>query len=330
MSSERKSPLVSVVTPFYNTAAYLAECIHSVLAQTFTDFEYLLVNNQSTDGSDRIAAEWAGRDPRIRLVHNPRFVGQVENYNGALEQIDPGSRYVKIVQADDWIFPECLERMLAVAERHPSVGLVGAYYLEGNRVQGYGIPVETEVLGGRDANRGHLLGTCGVFGTPTTLMYRADLVRERHPPYTLNRVHEDSEFCFEVLRKSDFGFVHQVLSYLRVRPESILAGASTYDWRELAAYITHRMFGAEFLGPSERQARMRRFERLHLSRLGEAALLWREPAYWAYHRRGLATIGESLRPFAILPYIGKAVVKALLRPRWALAQVRVSLQARRR
>ena len=81
-------PVVSVVTPFYNVAPYLAECIESVLAQTFVDFEYLLVNNQSTDGSREIAAAHAARDPRIRLIDNQRFVGQVENYNGALAHVD--------------------------------------------------------------------------------------------------------------------------------------------------------------------------------------------------------------------------------------------------
>ena len=59
-------PLVSVVTPFYNTADYLRECIESVLAQTYTRFEYILVDNQSTDGSAEIAAEYSKRDSRIR------------------------------------------------------------------------------------------------------------------------------------------------------------------------------------------------------------------------------------------------------------------------
>src|SRR6185503_16132381 len=96
-----RRPLVSVVTPFYNTAPYLAGCIESVLAQTHRDFEYLLVNNKSTDGSREIAARYSAQDSRLRVIDNPAFVGQVENYNGALAHISPASRYVKIVQADD-------------------------------------------------------------------------------------------------------------------------------------------------------------------------------------------------------------------------------------
>jgi glycosyltransferase involved in cell wall biosynthesis len=322
------SPVVSVVTPFYNTAEFLRECIESVLAQTLQDFEYLLVNNQSTDGSDRIAEEYAKRDARVRLVHNERFVGQVENYNGALAQVSPQSRYVKVVQADDWIFPECLERMVALAERHPRVGLVGSYYLEGDRVQGWGVPLGTEAIPGGETCRGHMMGTLGLFGTPSTLLYRADLVRRRQPFYNVGRLHEDSELCFEVLEDTDFGFVHQILSFLRVNENSILGGVSSYGWRALDAYITLRTFGARYLPPPEYARRMAFFRRLYLASLGEGALFLREPAYWAYHRRGLATIGERIHPLAVLPYVGRAAVKAILRPGWALGQLSARLRTK--
>lgn len=318
-------PVVSVVTPFYNTAPYLRECIESVLAQSFRDFEFLLVNNKSTDGSDRIAAEYAARDPRIRLLHNADFVGQIENYNGAVARISPHSRYVKVVQADDWIFPDCLARMVAVADAHPSVALVGSYYIAGHRAEGFGVPPGTEVIGGRETCRGHMLGTMGFFGTPTTLLYRADLVRRRQPFYTVGRMHEDSELCFEALRDADFGFVHQVLSFMRIDNQSILGGSSSYDWRELDAYLLLRMYGAEYLAAREYQAAMGRRRRLYLQRLGEAAVLLREKAYWAYQRRGLATVGESIQPLAIAPYVLGAVGRAMLRPGAALRLLRSRL-----
>lgn len=83
----REGPSVSVVTPFYNTDAYLAECIESVLSQTYTNFEYILVDNKSSDRSLEIAKHYAARDARVRIVQNDSFVSQLENYNGALRRI---------------------------------------------------------------------------------------------------------------------------------------------------------------------------------------------------------------------------------------------------
>ena len=105
-------PLVSVVTPFYNTAPYLAQCIESVLAQTYPHFEYILMDNCSTDGSAEIAETYARRDSRIRLIRCSEFLSQLANYNRALTQISDESEYCKIVQADDWIFPNCLQLMV--------------------------------------------------------------------------------------------------------------------------------------------------------------------------------------------------------------------------
>ena len=111
MTAPGGSPLVSVVTPVFNGEAGLDECIESVLGQTYKNFEYVIVNNRSTDRTLEIAKCYAEKDPRIRIHDNDTFVEAVENHEIALRQISPESRYCKVVQADDWIFPECLERM---------------------------------------------------------------------------------------------------------------------------------------------------------------------------------------------------------------------------
>ena len=63
------SPFLSIIIPVYNVEIYLAECLESVLAQTFTDFEVLLIDDGSTDGSSAICDEYACRDSRIRCFH---------------------------------------------------------------------------------------------------------------------------------------------------------------------------------------------------------------------------------------------------------------------
>ena len=313
----KTQPFVSVVTPFYNTADYLADCIESVLAQTYSNFEYILVDNQSTDGSAAIAAAYAAKDKRIRVVRNATFVGQVPNYNGALRQVSPAAVYVKMVQADDCIFSECLDRMVAVAESHPSAAIVSSYYLTGAHICGGGIEWPVECIPGATASRMHLLEGRFLFGTPTTLLYQGDLVRSRDPFFSESSLHEDTELCHEVMTHSDLGFVHQVLSFNRVGNGGILTSVDSFHWQLLDFYLTLRKCGPLFLTPDELADRIRTVRAEYLRVLGESAVLQREPEFWAYHEKGLKTVGEELPSrLELAPQLGRAVLKAAVRPKW--------------
>ena len=118
----------------------MPECIQSVLAQTYQNWNYTIVDNCSTDGSAEIALGYAAKDSRIRVHRNEHFLPVIANHNSALRQISPQSKYCKIVLGDDWIFPNCLEQMVAVAEANPAIGIIGAYALEGERVAWTGLP----------------------------------------------------------------------------------------------------------------------------------------------------------------------------------------------
>jgi glycosyltransferase involved in cell wall biosynthesis len=317
----KTEPFVSVVTPFYNTADYLRECIESVLAQTYSNFEYVLVDNQSTDGSAAIAAEYAARDKRIRVVRNQTFVGQVANYNGALRQSAKDADYVKLVQADDCLFPECLERMIAVGEAHPSAAIISSYYLNGSHVCGSGVDWPIECIPGRKAARLHLLEGKFLFGTPTTLMYRGSLVAKREPFYSESRLHEDTELCHEVMSGADLGFVHQVLSFNRVGNSGILTAIDSFHWQILDFYTTLLAVGSLSLSAQELATRLRSVRSEYFTLLGESVLLGREAAFWDYHRKGLATVGEKLPTrLALAPQIARAILKTIVRPAWFRAE----------
>jgi glycosyltransferase involved in cell wall biosynthesis len=144
-------PLVSVVTPFHNTAEYLPECIESVLNQTYGAFEYILVDNCSSDGATEIAESYTRRDSRIRFLRQSSLLPQVQNYNSALSYISRQSVYSKVVQADDYIFPDCLKLMVQAFEQSTAIGLVSAYDLKSNVVRGSGFPERRTVLSGREA-----------------------------------------------------------------------------------------------------------------------------------------------------------------------------------
>src|SRR5215475_7966380 len=163
-------PLVSVITPAYNCAEYLAECLESLLSQTYQNWECTIVNNCSADRSADIAREYAAKDPRIRLHENQEFLKAVPNFNAGMRLISPRSTYCKLLFADDWIFPECLERMVEVAEEHPSVGIVGAYGLQGRQVMWAGLPYPSRLVSGREICRRLFLEDLYVFGTGTSLL----------------------------------------------------------------------------------------------------------------------------------------------------------------
>jgi glycosyltransferase involved in cell wall biosynthesis len=238
-SAKTNQSLVSVVTPVYNGADYIAECIESVLAQTYENWEHVIVENCSTDGTLEILRSYEARDPRIRVVTPGVFVGQVENQNRAMQAASPESKYNKVLHADDWMFPECLERMVAFAEEHPSVGIVSAYRLEETRVTLTGLPVSISVLPGREICRSTLLGDPYpyLFGSPSSLLIRSDLVRSRDPFYNVENLYgNDVEACLETLRSSDFGFLHQVLTFTR-RHE----GTVFWNYDRLGGYLPEKI-----------------------------------------------------------------------------------------
>src|SRR5580700_5474662 len=111
-------PLVSVLTPVYNGEKFLAGCIQSVLAQTHRNFVYIIVNNCSKDRTLEIAQSFAKQDSRIRVHDNTEFLGVVDNHNLAFSLIPEEAKYSKNVDADDWIFPSCLEELVKVAEEY--------------------------------------------------------------------------------------------------------------------------------------------------------------------------------------------------------------------
>src|SRR5690242_5494744 len=112
-------PLVSVLTPVFNGEPYLAECIESVLSQTYRNWIYAIVNNHSTDATLEIAERYARSDERVHVYSNDALLDIIANHNRAFHLMPATAKYCKVVSADDWLFPECLEKMVSLAETHP-------------------------------------------------------------------------------------------------------------------------------------------------------------------------------------------------------------------
>lgn len=111
----KKQPKVSIVVPIYNVEKYLAECIDSIIGQTLTDIEIILVNDGSTDHSLEICNEYARKDPRIVVIDKPNE-GYGKTMNRGLDAAT--GQYVGIIESDDWIDPDMFETLYELAEKN--------------------------------------------------------------------------------------------------------------------------------------------------------------------------------------------------------------------
>lgn len=308
-------PLISVVTPVFNGEKYLAECIESVLAQTYENWEYTIVNNCSTDSTREIAQNYAAKEKRIRIHNNKKFVGVMANHNIALRQISAESKYCKVVEADDWLFPECIMQMVKIAEANPSVAIVGCYGLSGVWVHQDGLPYPSTVVSGRELCRRTLLGNRSVFGTPTSLLIHSDLIRNRKAFYNEANIHGDTEACYEVLQNSDFGFVHQVLVYSRVHNESVSSLFSGKVQSHLAGNLLNiKKYGPIYLNCEEYQQRLKLRMDEYYSFLAKSVFLLRNKEFWQYHKNALEKAGCPLSSTKLCTALLLESIDILLHP----------------
>ncbi len=117
---------VSIIIPLYNKAPYIAETLDSVLAQTHADWECLVVDNGSTDGSEKVVAEFG--DPRIKSLSHTATQGPSAARNEGLRQAT--GEWVLFLDADDLIEPEHLATLLRVAGENPEATLIAGSWIE--------------------------------------------------------------------------------------------------------------------------------------------------------------------------------------------------------
>jgi hypothetical protein len=204
--------------------------------------------------------------------------------------------------------------MVDVGERDGKVGLVGALYMKGDEPRGGGIPFGLERMSGREVCRRMLLGNCFPVGSPSAVLYRADLVRARTPFFALGRYHEDTEAAYELLLRHDFGFVHQVLALLRTENVSITSAARRFNPDPLDHLLALERYGPQVLTAEEQRRQHRNEWRAYMGFLGESVLRHREPDFWQYHRGGLAQGGHALGWRRLLPATIRAAAHVAMLP----------------
>jgi glycosyltransferase involved in cell wall biosynthesis len=314
-------PFVSVVTPVYNGEKYLAECIESVLAQTYYNWEYVIVNNCSTDETLRIAEHYEKMDKRIRVYNCEDFVGLIENHNRALHLISTDSKYCKIVSADDWITPDCLCELTKIAESNSTTSIVGSYQRSGNKIRWKGLPYDLEVISGRAVCRLALLENLDVFGTPTSVLYRSDVIRKNDPFFPHLLPHADTSACYKYLQYSDFGFVHQILSVERVHRDQMSSKVNKLHMGNVAYLESILEYGPIYLNEVELMALKNNFFKGYYRNLGGCVLKLEGKEFWKYHASRMKELGYPISARKVMKGVLEEIGDEMHNPRIAFLKL---------
>ncbi|MGA2121748.1 MAG: glycosyltransferase [Methanoregula sp.] len=124
------SPKITVLMSVFNGEKYLREAVESILGQTYTDFEFLIIDDASMDSSSEILRQYA--DPRIRLINNEKNLGLTKSLNMGIALAE--GEYIARMDADDISLPDRFEKQIAFLERTPEIALLGTsnYFIDEN------------------------------------------------------------------------------------------------------------------------------------------------------------------------------------------------------
>ena len=220
---------ISVIVPVYNTEKYLRRCVDSILAQTFTDFELLLIDDGSTDGSGAICDEYAKKDSRVRVFHKENG-GVSSARNVGLKNVR--GEWISFVDSDDWVKKNFLDKLIINSE---NVDLVCVGFIqiedklkyrnvdyEGSASEGFRIFFENRILGFLwnklfkatiIKNNNLLLNELISFREDEEFMLRYFCC--------ITKIYSTSESCYYYDNKSD-------LSYIGCRTDNFLLSLNCY------------------------------------------------------------------------------------------------------
>jgi glycosyltransferase involved in cell wall biosynthesis len=216
-------PLYSIILPVYNGASYLQRTIESALGQTFSDFELLIADDQSSDNSYEIIQSFANRDKRITAWQNEKNLGLFANYNACLKKAN--GCLIKPFAQDDWFFPNLLEELKAVFETNENVVLVSCArriidaddqeievlrYFDHDTTRTY-----SEVL------QDNLLTLKNLIGEPSSVAFRATSTGRG-----FDEIYHhlgDLEYWLRIIETGQYFFLNQVLCAFRQHAQSATA-----------------------------------------------------------------------------------------------------------
>ncbi|RBP03157.1 glycosyltransferase [Rossellomorea aquimaris] len=190
-------PEISIIVPVYNVEPYINKCIDSILAQTFTDFELILVNDGSPDNCGRICDEYANKDSRIKVIHKENG-GLSEARNVGLDTAR--GNYIGFVDSDDWIEPDMYELLHSISENNKcDIASCTSIIHYNDKVVKNGLHPLT-IYNKEEALKTMLIGKLYDEVVWTKLIKR-DLIRDIRFPVGL--IYEDTAFTYKLIHKAE-------------------------------------------------------------------------------------------------------------------------------
>jgi glycosyltransferase involved in cell wall biosynthesis len=214
------NPKVSVCIPTYNYAKYLQETIESILSQTFTDFELIIIDDCSTDHTKDIGLYYASRDKRISFSVNSSNIGMVKNWNLCLSEAK--GDYIRYVFGDDLlIHKEAIAKMVDVLDSNNNIALVSSSrrVIEENSNEK---KIWSHFKGITAAEGTAIINKClseqkNLIGEPSVVMFRKNLaIRGFNEKY---KHLVDLELWFHLLEQGDFAYIDEPLTAFRIHTE---------------------------------------------------------------------------------------------------------------
>jgi len=209
-------PLVSIGLAVFNGEKYLEQAINSILSQTFTNFELVICDNNSSDRTEIICHQYAAKDPRIRYHRNPTNIGGVNNENRTFE-LSKG-KYFRLMAHDDLLAPTLIEKSVAILEENPKIILCYSDIIiidsEGKQQDVIKLRVGTE---GKPYQRFRRLATKEHRCEATYALVRADILAQVDPQR--NYSDSDRTFLSELGLYGKFYQIDEPLFYKRYHQE---------------------------------------------------------------------------------------------------------------
>jgi glycosyltransferase involved in cell wall biosynthesis len=311
-------PLVAIATPVYNGAAYLAEAMASVQAQTYPNLVHVVVDNASTDETPVILERFKGGRVPVVVARNPETIPVGPNWCAAAAQVPQEAKYFFILCADDVLaVPHAIERMVAVAESDPDVELVGSVSRRNSVVLASSLPPGQSVFDGK------YIASRFLNKISDDLPHMYGLYRRHQKDFEKDffdySMHGyDSDACLRAVARGKFGYVHEPLVMIRLHPEQMTEKLAEVSFTVFEPLLLIERYAKQVMNPAEAT----RCRQRHLRVIYRFLLYWRATGRGQLATRELRRLADHGAAPRLSDY-RDAVLE------WPLREIRKRLQRRK-